>query len=79
MGEFYKTLTQVRLNAQLRQLIAAIDRYKEDYKMAGRLANDYSTEGKNWRELQRSAFRDMQAHGDRIMELVAEFFQQQRG
>lgn len=76
METFYKTLKQVQLNAQLRQLVKDIDHYRSSYQMAAQFANDYSTDGKNWREMQRSAFMQMQAAGDRIMEVVTEFFQQ---
>jgi hypothetical protein len=74
METFNEPLKHVRFNAQLRQLAKAIGQHKETYELAGHFANDHSTDGRNWRELQISAFMQMQAAGDRIMELVTEFF-----
>lgn len=77
--QYYKTLLHVRFNDQLRHLVATIDHQRETYEMARNFANDYSTDGRNWRELQISAFMQMQMAGDRIVELATEFFNNTEG
>ncbi len=72
---FYKTLLQVRLNAQLRQLVRKIEEARSDYLLASHHADDFTTDGRNWQQLRRSAFLRMQGAGDRIVELATDFFQ----
>lgn len=73
---YQQVLSAVRMRAELRRLVQAIDRHRDTYQMAAKFANDSTTDGLNWRALQRSSFMLMQSAGDRIMELATEFYQQ---
>lgn len=64
----------MQFNTELRRLVYQIDHDRSEYNMAKNFADDYTSEGRNWRQIQMFAFRNMLRTSDRIVELVTEFF-----